>query len=522
MNNPKFGGKMNQTRVAMIAIISLIAILLVLAAVFLILIQKNKNNDVKATPTPAESVSPTPTQMLKAQDTPTPSPTQSLKWEPTNTPIPTVKVEVPATATPVPTQAVETFAIPGVQNANIIKACTIIRDELLKNASEWTNSTTGIKVEAKAYVNTGYTSVVFTCTAGGMQQAHLDPHVFLNATGTEVLGSDAFNEAYFPIIKERLQEYAVKADQAFKGSDFVKASCAYEADDYDRFYIHDNKVTFVFAADTLGTVKHKEFTYDVDLSEAELFLEIGTDGKDNGYQIRTGLNPHDKMIAITFDDGPYLPVESKLLETFKKYDACCTFFSIGERIDDSKNCAKSIIELAKAGNEIASTTYSGKSYKTEDTDLTAFWQDVNKENLLLAKTLGYATDLFRMPGGRDKLSFMSSLPMPMINWSVDPSDWKNGIIHEGKVSDEQWDAAVDEVVDFVTKNAADGKIVILHSLYLTSADAVEEIMANLSKKGYRFVTVSELCYYKGIELQNGTVTYSTTQSNKSFAEKAAH
>ena len=43
----------------------------------------------------------------------------------------------------------------------------------------------------------------------------------------------------------------------------------------------------------------------------------------------------------------------------------------------------------------------------------------------------------------------------------------------------------------------------MHSIYETTADAVEVIVPELINEGYQLVTVSELAYYKGVELSPG-------------------
>ena len=51
----------------------------------------------------------------------------------------------------------------------------------------------------------------------------------------------------------------------------------------------------------------------------------------------------------------------------------------------------------------------------------------------------------------------------------------------------------------------DGGIVLMHSIYTQTADAVEKIVPALKKKGFQFVTVSELYRYKGVKMKNGEI-----------------
>jgi len=52
-------------------------------------------------------------------------------------------------------------------------------------------------------------------------------------------------------------------------------------------------------------------------------------------------------------------------------------------------------------------------------------------------------------------------------------------------------------------NAYDGAIVLMHSLYTSTAAAVERIVPALILRGYQIVTVSELAQYKGYTMVNG-------------------
>ena len=49
----------------------------------------------------------------------------------------------------------------------------------------------------------------------------------------------------------------------------------------------------------------------------------------------------------------------------------------------------------------------------------------------------------------------------------------------------------------------DGKIVLMHSIYKSTAEAVKTIVPELIKKGYQLVTISEMAEAKGIKLQSG-------------------
>ncbi len=509
MHTPKFG-RVNRTRIVMIIMIIVVVLLLAIVGVLLFLNGKNNKNKEKeadTTPTAAPTqevvfATATPAVQPKATSTPTSTPT------PTNTATPT------PTSTPTPEPAVRDLeSVPEI----IREEVKSFADRTVANVSFWGGANASDpKVRIVTHYYPAYLSVVFECTATGADRVHTEAYTFDAVTGRRLKAKDMFRETYLAVIKERLQTYAPEQDTAFLGTTFVSYDEAYRAADYDLFFIHDDKITFIFPDGTLMDPVHREFTYDVSLKEAECFMYRNTDGAQVGSVIRTDLDPDKPMIAITYDDGPYEKVESRLLEILDRYNAKATFFTIGERIDGSKASLRSIQAIAQAGHEVGSHTYSHKSFKTEDCDKEAFWTNVNKNNVVIANAIGYAPVYIRMPGGADKLDYMAkNLPMPMINWYLDTRDWDGGIIYPEKSTEEKMQAKTDDIYNTVMKTVGDGQIVLMHSLYQTSADATERILETLSAKGYQFVTVSELFYYKGITLENGKVSYSTT-SQKNY------
>ena len=80
---------------------------------------------------------------------------------------------------------------------------------------------------------------------------------------------------------------------------------------------------------------------------------------------------------------------------------------------------------------------------------------------------------------------------PIIIWNIDTLDCK---YHNSK-----------NIANRVLKHANDGDIILMHDIYRATANSLEIIIPKLLEKNYRFVTVSELLYYKGIDLVPGRV-----------------
>ena len=220
-------------------------------------------------------------------------------------------------------------------------------------------------------------------------------------------------------------------------------------------------------------------------------------GKENKYRIVVrdaklvsdtislyGINPKKKMVALTYDDGPYTPVTNQILDVLEENNARATFFVVGSRVSTYKNCIK---REAKLGCEIGNHTYnhtiltsvSAKKIKSE----------ISKTNKAVKSITGQTPEIVRTPGGAVNSTVKANVDYPMFNWSVDTLDWKN--------------RNSSSVISSVKNNVRDGSIILMHDLYGSTGDATEVIVPWLVKKGYQLVTVSELMAVKGIEVEEG-------------------
>jgi polysaccharide deacetylase family sporulation protein PdaB len=186
-----------------------------------------------------------------------------------------------------------------------------------------------------------------------------------------------------------------------------------------------------------------------------------------------------KMLALTFDiswgektPGPVLDVLQK-----KKIDKA-TFFLTGEWTLQHPELAKRIKEM---GFEIGSHGYDHKKY-TEHDDI---WIDnqVRKAESAIEQVTGEKPNLIRTQSDDfDKrvLTRLNTLGYTVTQWRTDSLDRKN--------------PGVQSIVEHVVTQSVPGDIVLLHAgdCCKQTADALPLIIDELRKKGYKFVTVSEL------------------------------
>lgn len=104
---------------------------------------------------------------------------------------------------------------------------------------------------------------------------------------------------------------------------------------------------------------------------------------------------------------------------------------------------------------------------------------VNKTQQIIKDSSNYEPTLLRPPyGAFDHKVIASCNSMDIALWDIDPEDWK--------IRNKE------EIIHKVMSKADDGKVILLHDIYQTSAEAAEEIIRLLSEQHYQLVTVSEL------------------------------
>lgn len=192
----------------------------------------------------------------------------------------------------------------------------------------------------------------------------------------------------------------------------------------------------------------------------------------------------EKLIALTFDDGPYSPVTNRILDTLEKHGAKATFFVVGNRVASYKSTVKRAHNL---GCEIASHTWSHKNLtKLSVSEMNS---EIKKSVDAITDVTGGNVTLVRPPEGGVNGTVQANIGYPLIMWSVDSMDWKH------RNATKNYNTIVNHVFD--------GCIILMHDLYPATAETVEKLVPDLMAKGYKFVTVTELMEARGVSMQNG-------------------
>jgi peptidoglycan/xylan/chitin deacetylase (PgdA/CDA1 family) len=189
----------------------------------------------------------------------------------------------------------------------------------------------------------------------------------------------------------------------------------------------------------------------------------------------------EKVIALTFDDGPTPAYTQGVLDVLRKKDVTATFFLMGVDVDAHPDETRAIIA---AGHEIGNHTYTHPDMTFASEDQAA--DEITRTDDAIRRA-GYTGDIHvRPPFGKKLIGLplhLAKHDRPTITWDVEPESYGDIATDPAKIA------------AHVLEKTHPGSIIILHVMYDSreaSRQALPAIIDGLKERGYRFATVSEL------------------------------
>lgn len=190
-------------------------------------------------------------------------------------------------------------------------------------------------------------------------------------------------------------------------------------------------------------------------------------------------NTTEKVVALTYDDGPNPPYTNQLLEILQHNQIKATFFVIGKQAEKYPETVRLILSK---GHEVGNHSYSHTQLIFKN--LFFVHSEIEKTDRIL-RQLGVKQEInFRAPYGRKLLALpyiLVKMQKKNILWNVDSKDYEA--------------SNSESIVNCVIKNVRSGSIILMHDgggdRSLTIA-ATEILIKVLQKKGYIFKTISEI------------------------------
>lgn len=182
----------------------------------------------------------------------------------------------------------------------------------------------------------------------------------------------------------------------------------------------------------------------------------------------------EKVLALTFDDGPHPEYTPAILNLLEKYNAKATFFCIGKMIEANKELTKMIKDKGHTlGNHSHSHSYFFSMFRKKRVE----WELIDTNNLI-SETTGTECTYFRPPYGVTNppiASAVKSLSLKVIGWNIRSFDTT---------------AAPDKVIKKVVSQIKPGSIILLHDNRPQTVNILEAILLHTRKTNYKCVSIT--------------------------------
>jgi len=197
-------------------------------------------------------------------------------------------------------------------------------------------------------------------------------------------------------------------------------------------------------------------------------------------ELVTHVNTDQKVVALTFDDGPKPGATQSLLEILKQEDILATFYLNGNPMQNNPRETKLIID---AGHEIGNHSMSHRRMVMMPYDEVA--EEIESTTKII-REYGYTGNIsFRPPYGKSLFVlpyYLKKNNITTVTWNVESETFIDG------------EDTPDKIIKRTLDQVEPGSIIIMHPMYDEGAciEALPTIIRKLKEQGYAFTTVDKL------------------------------
>lgn len=261
-------------------------------------------------------------------------------------------------------------------------------------------------------------------------------------------------------------------------------------------------IFFVFTSSTFAD-EGKINSYDPKsiMTNGNTTIEGGRFGYDS-FKLQNNLfkgaypKNEEKIVFLTFDDGPSLDNTPKVLETLNKYDVKATFFVLGVNLDKGKKYEEMFKRVIEEGHAIANHGYTHNYsylYPGRVINYENLTSDMKKAHDSMKRILGddFNTRVLRLPGGLrswkgqdETLRKLNESGLSVIEWNSLSGDADGKPVRDPNA-----------LSSYAIKTAGNSKcvVVLMHDFTgkagSISADALPTIIEHFKNNGYTFRTI---------------------------------
>ena len=209
------------------------------------------------------------------------------------------------------------------------------------------------------------------------------------------------------------------------------------------------------------------------------FLIYGSANIQSNFYTKAHCNAvtDEKIIAITFDDGPNPEFTPKVLSILAQQNVPATFFVIGKNIQGNESLIK---KMDAAGHTIGNHTFS-HSFFIDFKSKTGFMYELDATSDIVYNIIHKRMKFFRPPYGvtTPHLARASkALNYEIIGWNVRSLD---------TTSDKE-----ERIANRVISQIKPGAIVLFHDTSEKTAQVLKQTLNFAKENGFKIVSVEEL------------------------------
>jgi peptidoglycan/xylan/chitin deacetylase (PgdA/CDA1 family) len=195
-------------------------------------------------------------------------------------------------------------------------------------------------------------------------------------------------------------------------------------------------------------------------------------------ELVTRVSTADSVVALTFDDGPAAPYTDSILDLLQVHRVPATFFVTGESMQRHPELARKMVEQR---HELGNHSFSHRRMVLRSQREIRYEVETTDSLIQAAGATGRIH--FRPPYGKRLVGlpwYLSRTNRATILWTIEPDSWYR---------------SADDMTRHVLENVSPGSIILLHVELPSRVEeraALPRIIEGLQKRGYEFVTVSQL------------------------------
>lgn len=203
------------------------------------------------------------------------------------------------------------------------------------------------------------------------------------------------------------------------------------------------------------------------------------------YNVKT----EEPRVALTINCAWNADDIDSILDTLEKYQVKVTFFMVGDWVDKYSEQVK---KIHSRGHEIGN--HSDTHPNVNQLSLEKNMQEIENASKKIENLTGSKTTLYRPPYGEYNNTVIEAANMAEhipIQWNIDTLDYT--------------DLTAEQMWNRINEKLSNGSIILMHNGTKNTASSLDMLIYNITQKGYKLVTVSDLIYKDNYTIDaNGT------------------